>query len=411
MKKYIVLFMVILFSSRGFSQSSKQNYAPKLLEKANMLAQKIIIIDTHIDVPYRLDTKWEDISQRTENGDFDYPRAVKGGLNVPFMSIFVPSRYQTEGGAKEFTDAKIDLVESFAEKWPDKFVMAKSIADVTDQISSGKISLAMGMENGAGIENKLENLKHFYNRGIRYITLCHSKNNLICDSSYDDERKWNGLSPFGKEVIEEMNRLGIMVDISHVTDSTFFQVLDISKAPVIASHSSCRHFTPGWERNMNDEMIKLMANNGGVIQINFGSSFLSGEIQEKSQKVGEYIRKYRASKEYDPDDEKSQEYLRKYRKENHPGYADVSDVVDHIDHVVKLVGIDHVGIGSDFDGVGDSLPTGLKDVSGYPNIIYELLKRGYSEEDIEKICSGNLLRVWKSIERIANELQSGSQSK
>jgi membrane dipeptidase len=255
------------------------------------------------------------------------------------------------------------------------------------------------MENGSPVEGKLENLRYFYDRGIRYITLAHSKSNHISDSSYDPNHKWHGLSPFGKEVVAEMNRLGVMIDVSHISDKAFYQVIELSKAPVIASHSSCRHFTPGWERNMDDKMIKALAKNGGAIMINFGSSFLSDSYRKTEEKMWHYFEEHNIS----PNSEEGKAYVQKFRAENNLGYADIADVVAHIDHVVKLVGVDHIGFGSDFDGLGDSLPTGLKSVADYPNLIYELLKKGYAEEDIEKICSGNLLRVWSEVERIARE--------
>ncbi len=375
-------------------------------ERANKLAQKFILIDTHIDVPERLHSRWEDISQKTEESNFDYPRAIKGGLNAPFMSIYIPASYQQTGGAKALADTLIDMVNKFASDWTDKFIIATSPADVINQFSTTRISLCMGMENGAGLEGNLGNLKYFYNRGIRYITLTHSKNNKIGDSSYDEEEKWHGLSPFGVKVVKEMNRLGIMVDVSHITDSTFFDVMEISEAPVIASHSSCRYFTPGWQRNMSDEMIKTLAEHGGVIQINFGSSFLSGKIQEKRSKIWKAIDSLLAERNIKRNSPEAENIIKNYWKEHKSGYADVKDVADHIDHVAELAGIDYVGIGSDFDGVGDSLPTGLKDVSQYPNLIYELLKRGYSDEDIEKICGKNLLRVWKQVEKTAKRLRS-----
>ena len=391
-------------------QKNEQQAAPKplteaeLKEKANRLAQEFILVDTHIDVPYRLTEKMEDISVRTASGDFDYPRARAGGLNAPFMSIYVPAHYESSGRAKDYADSLIDMVEGFARKWPDKFAVAHSVADVKAQFARGLISLPMGMENGAPIAGKLENLKHFYDRGIRYITLTHSKRNHICDSSYDPDRKWNGLSPFGREVVAEMNRLGIMIDVSHISDSSFYQVMALSRAPVFASHSSCRHFTPGWERNMDGGMIKLMASKGGVIQINFGSSFLNDDYRKKETGIWEHLQKNKLS----ANSEQGKAFIENYRKEHQLGYADISEVVAHIDHVVKLAGVNHVGLGSDFDGVGDSLPTGLKDVSQYPNLIYELLKRGYSDEDIEKICSGNIFRVWSEVERVAKEMQASN---
>lgn len=399
MKKRYALFWLLLGATLAYA--TDQNDA-KLREKANHLAQKLLLVDTHVDVPYRMREKVEDISMRTAGGDFDYVRAKEGGLNAPFMSIYVPSEYEPKGLAKALADSLIDMVEGFQKNWPDKFAVAKSVAEVKAQFKKGLISLPMGMENGAPVEGKLENLKHFYDRGIRYITLTHGKSNHICDSSYDPNHQWNGLSPFGREVVAEMNRLGIMVDISHVSDSAFYQVIRLTKAPVIASHSSCRSFTPGWERNMSDDMIKALAKNGGVIQIAFGSSFVNGAYQ----KTEEGLWKALVEQKINPNSEEGKAFVKKYREEHNLTYADISDVVANIDHVVKLVGIDHVGFGSDFDGVGDSLPTGLKSVADFPNLIYELLKKGYSDKDIEKICSGNLLRVWSEVEKTAKKLQA-----
>jgi membrane dipeptidase len=408
MKILSVIFLSISLLSfsclKEMKEPEKKTIPEDLGAVADSLAKNIIIVDTHIDVPYRLTEEWEDISKRTSKGDFDYPRAISGGLNAAFMSIYTPAELENKGTSKTTAKNLISLVEDLVKKNPDKFALAYSVADVTKQFNTGVISFPMGMENGSPIEGKIENLKYFYDKGIRYITLAHSKSNHISDSSYDENKRWNGLSPFGKKVVEEMNRLGIMVDISHVSDSAFYQVLEISKAPAIASHSSCRYFTPGWERNMSDEMIKKLAEKGGVIQINFGSSFLKKDIREKSSAVYNYISNYVSRNKLTPKEEK--EFRTKYYAEHNPGYASVKDVVAHIDHVVKLVGIDYVGLGSDFDGVGDSLPEGLKDVSQYPNLIYELLKAGYSEKNIEKICSGNILRVWSEVEKIAEKKQS-----
>lgn len=375
----------------------------ELRSKADSLAKKLIIVDTHIDVPYRLNNKWEDISRRTARGDFDYPRSVKGGLNGAFMSIYTSPRLENTGGSKALADKLINMVNKVAEENPDKFAIAYSVSDVIKQFNSSNgtiVSLPMGMENGSPIEAKIENVKYFYDRGIRYITLAHTKNNHICDSSNEKEPLWNGLSLFGKKVVEEMNRLGIIIDVSHISDSAFYQVLKYSKAPVIASHSSCRHFTPRWKRNMSDEMIKMLAEKGGVIQINFGSAFLRDDLRKKSEYAWDEINKH--IEENNLSGDTASNYFDTYMKKHNPGYADIKDVVAHIDHVVKIAGIDHVGLGSDFDGVGDSLPIGLKDVSQYPNLIYELLKAGYSDEDIEKICSANTLRVWSEVERISN---------
>ncbi|MEQ6167238.1 MULTISPECIES: dipeptidase [unclassified Ekhidna] len=380
---------------------------------ADSLAHAYIIVDGHVDLPYRMNVKGfmitktvEDVSVET-TGNFDYPKAKRGGLDAPFMSIYVPSRYQETGGAKAFADSLIDMVSRLPETFPSKFALADSPADIKVAFEQGLIALPMGMENGAPIEDDINNVKYFYDRGIRYITLTHSKDNQICDSSYDTTYTWNGVSPFGEQVIAEMNKWGIMVDISHVTDSAAFDALRLTKAPVIASHSSCRKFTPGWERNMPDTLIKAMAENGGVIHINFGSSFLSQESQDKFEKMREDLTNYMAENSLSSEDSIYKAYAKQYALDNDV-YEDVQKVADHIDHVVSLVGVDYVGLGSDYDGVGDSLPKGLKDVSTYPNLIKELLNRGYSPEDIEKICYKNTFRVWERVQEVANELQSNS---
>lgn len=379
--------------------------------RAARVAQEVLLVDTHVDVPYRLMEKMEDISVRTESGDFDYPRAQAGGLDAPFMSIYVPASYQENGGAKELADQLIDMVEGFATRWPDKFALARSPAQVREVVAQGKVALPLGMENGAPVEDDLANLQHFFDRGIRYITLTHSENNQICDSSYAEERQWNGLSPFGRQVVAEMNRLGIMVDVSHLSDATVDQVLELSKAPVIASHSSARHFTPGWERNLDDDRIRKLAAQGGVIQINFGSAFLREDVQKQSEEFFTARAVHLAELGVERDSEEGRQaveaFTEAYFKEHQRRFADLADVVAHIDHVVQLVGVDHVGFGSDFDGVGDSLPTGLKDVSQYPNLIRALLEGGYTEEEVAKIAGGNLLRVWEEVERVARELQGG----
>ena len=393
--KHLLLISIILFMS-GCSNDAA------LKKRAYELAHKFIITDGHIDVPWRLNDGYEDLSVRTAGGDFDYVRAKEGGLDAPFMSVYVPSSYQETGGAKEKADSLIDLVNRIADDHPDKFEVATSVADVNRIFGDGKIALPMGMENGAPLLDDLSNVKYFYDRGIRYITLTHGKDNLICDSSYDTTRTWGGLSPFGRKVVKEMNRVGIMVDISHVTDEVINQVLDMTDVPVIASHSSCRYFTPGWERNMGDDEIRRLKDNGGVIQINYGSSFVTQASQDKRAANAEKIKVYAEENGLSADDEALKVYAKKVNEEN-PMYADVTEVIDHFDRVVELAGIDHVAIGSDYDGVGDSLPYGLKDVASYPNLIYHLLKRGYSEEDIEKICYKNIWRVWSAVEKAAQK--------
>lgn len=377
---------------------------PNLSEQ---IASEMLIVDTHIDAPYRL---WEqhqsgqeidDISKMT-TGNFDFTKAKSGGLNVPFFSIYLPAETEENGSAYEVANNLIDMVEDIITLSPDKFTLIKSTDDISSLDIKNTLGVVLGMENGAPIEGDLSRVQFFYDRGIRYITLTHSKTNHISDSSYDENIQWGGLSDFGKQLIEEMNSVGIMVDISHVNDDAFYQAIEISNTPVIASHSSLRHFTPGFKRNVDDEMLKALAKKGGVIQINFGSSFITEAPGLYFDKIKKYINDQvidleNSSKE-DIDKVKAE-----FMSKNPFPYANVSLVADHIDRVVVLVGIDHVGLGSDFDGVGDSLPEGLKDVSMYPNLIKELLNRDYKREDIRKILSGNLLRVWKQVESYARE--------
>ena len=394
---YVSLFLCFLISCT-------KTDPPNLSEQ---IASEMLIVDTHIDAPYRL---WEqhqsgqeidDISKIT-TGNFDFTKAKSGGLNVPFFSIYLPAETEEDGSAYEVANNLIDMVEDIITLSPDKFTLIKSTDDISSLDIKNTLGVVLGMENGAPIEGDLSRVQFFYDRGIRYITLTHSKTNHISDSSYDENIQWGGLSDFGKQLIEEMNSVGIMVDISHVNDDAFYQAIEISNTPVIASHSSLRHFTPGFERNVDDEMLKALAKKGGVIQINFGSSFISEAPGLYFDKIKKYINDQVIDLK-----NASKEDIDKVRAEfmsNNPfPYANVSLVADHIDRVVVLVGIDHVGLGSDFDGVGDSLPEGLKDVSMYPNLIKELLNRGYKKEDIRKILSGNLLRVWKQVESYARE--------
>ncbi len=370
---------------------------------AEAIARKHVLVDTHIDVPYRLQDEWEDVTRATGNGDFDLPRALRGGLDIPFMSIYTPAELEAEGGSFQLANQLIDSVEAMAARAPGKLSVARSLAEAESAVRAGRMALAMGMENGSPLEGRLENVGYFKARGISYITLTHSLSNQISDSSYDENRQWGGLSDFGKEVVREMNRAGVMVDVSHVSDDAFYQVLEISAVPVIASHSSARHFTPGWERNMSDEMIVALGEHGGVIQINFGSSFVTNEAYQWGEKFWALRADYAKEHNYERDSEEVRSFTAMYRAENPYPYATLDDVLDHFDHVVELTSIDHVGIGSDYDGVGDSLPVGLKDVADYPNLVAGLLGRGYSEGDIAKILGGNLLRVWRAAEAHAAE--------
>ena len=397
MKPLFLIFLSLLF------QSCAEHI--KNLD-AEQIAQDSLILDSHIDVPYRLwrqhleGLEIDDISGSTD-GDFDFIRARKGGLNVPFFSIYLPASTQEDGTSHQMANELIDMVEDIVTLHPEKFILINSVADLGSITKKNIVGIALGMENGAPIQGDLSRVQYYFDRGIRYITLTHSKTNHISDSSYDENIQWHGLSKFGKSLIEEMNKVGIMVDISHVNDEAFYQAIELSQVPVIASHSSLRYFTPGFERNVDDAMLSKLAEKGGVIQINFGSSFISKRPRDYLVKMNSFLE----SRLGQNLEEVSEQDIRETRSEfiaNNPyPYASLDEVLDHFDRVVQLVGIDHVGIGSDYDGVGDTLPVGLKDVSTYPTLIQGLLERGYSRKDIQKILGGNLIRVWKEVEEYA----------
>ena len=397
MKPLFLIFLSLLF------QSCAENI--KNLD-AEQIAQDSLILDSHIDVPYRLwrqhlqGLEIDDISGSTD-GDFDFIRARKGGLNVPFFSIYLPASTQEDGTSHQMANELIDMVEDIVTLHPEKFILINSVADLGSITKKNIVGIALGMENGAPIQGDLSRVQYYFDRGIRYITLTHSKTNHISDSSYDENIQWHGLSEFGKNLIEEMNKVGIMVDISHVNDEAFYQAIELSQVPVIASHSSLRYFTPGFERNVDDAMLSKLAEKGGVIQINFGSSFISSRPRDYLVSMNSYLE----SRLGQNLEEVSEQDIRETRSEfiaNNPyPYASLDEVLDHFDRVVQLVGIDHIGIGSDYDGVGDTLPIGLKDVSTYPALIQGLLERGYSRKDIQKILGGNLIRVWKEVEEYA----------
>ncbi len=404
--KVILVFGLVLFGCADKRPVDRMSDS-ELRAYADTLAHRYLVTDGHVDLPFRLKVKnfriereYMGIPIDSGEGDFDYVRARKGGLDAPFMSIYIPASYQQlPDMGRVLADSMINMVQGIAAHLPDKFALANSTEEMQQNFKAGKISLPMGMENGAPVGNDLANVKYFYDRGIRYITLTHSKDNQICDSSGDTTRTWGGLSPFGRQVVAEMNRLGIMVDISHVDDSTFYQVMKLTQVPCIASHSSCRSFAPNVRRDMTDDMIRALGKNGGVMMINFYTAFLSGDVWRHNRQVDSLLRANGLSSS----DSTAKSLIAEFRKTHPKPLTDAQTVANHIDRAVSLAGIDHVGLGSDYDGVdgGENLPDGLKDVSQYPNLIYELLKRGYSESDIEKICSGNLIRVWKQAEEYA----------
>ena len=372
---------------------------------ARQLAQDAIIVDTHIDAPTGLLKRWGDLGLATPHAEFDYPRARQGGLDVAFMSIYTSADEDTAGKAWQVANTQIDAIEALIARHPDKFALLRSPGDIERLHAGGRVLLALGMENGAPIGDDLSQLAKFHARGVRYITLAHGRNNRISDSSYDLTRRWNGLSPFGEQVVAQMNKLGIMVDVSHLSDDAIGDVLRITDVPVIASHSGMRHFTPGFERNLSDELARAIASKNGVVQIVFGSAFIDAKAAANTQAY------FRAEADFHRDNAaavaagkpaRSAEEFDKAWDAAHPAVPTRLDaVLDQIDHAVKIMGIDHVGIGSDFDGVGGKLPEGLRSVADYPNLVAGLQGRSYDEADIRKILGGNLLRVWRAVEAAA----------
>jgi membrane dipeptidase len=369
------------------------------------LARDAVLVDTHIDAPGALMKKWADLGAAAPDREFDYPRARAGGLDVAFMSIYTSAAQDDDGSAWQVANTMIDAMQALAARHPDKFAILTSPGDVDrllDNGADGRVLLPLGMENGAPIGDDLGNLQFFFDRGVRYITLAHSANNRISDSSYALEKKWNGLSPFGREVLAEMNRLGIMVDVSHLSDAAVRQAVELSTVPVIASHSALRHFTPGFERNLSDELFKRIADKGGVVQIPFGNAFVNPKAAVDTQAyfraINEFNRRNAGLKSAGKPVEDKQAFEDAWDAAHPPRPTAIDAVLDQIDHAVKLAGPDHVGIGSDFDGVSGNLPQGLRTVADFPNLVAGLQARDYSEADIRKILGGNLLRVWAEVE-------------
>lgn len=398
----ITLLNIITILLIVFLPSCKNKYEEKPEDELRELALKIcknnIILDSHIDWPDRTHVNHKDISKEINEGDFDLVRARKGGLNAALSVVFINASYGIREG-RIMVDSLLKLVTKYPNYYPDKFALARTPDEIKNNFDNDLFSLPLCLENGTPIGIDLGYLKYLKEQGIVYITLNHGKANQISDSSYDTNRIWNGLSPFGQKVIMEMNRLGIMIDISHSTDSTVFQSLRYSKAPIIASHSSCRYFTPDYERNLSDTLIKAIAVKNGVVMINLGSQFLDSTCL----KNWNYILNWYDSTGIDEFSNEGIDFALKYG-ETHNLYSNSKQLVDHIEHIVHLVGVDHLGIGSDYDGIGYSQPSDLSDVSSYPIIVFELLKRGYREDDIKKILSKNFLRVWNDVIEIADSL-------
>jgi membrane dipeptidase len=370
---------------------------------ARQLHDRAIVVDSHDDTPQRmLFEKGFDIGARHANGSIDIPRMREGGLDALFFSIWVPSDVTGPPAVKRSLDL-IDAVREAVRTHPNDLVLATTAADIRRAAAEHKIAALMGMEGGHMIDDDLGLLRDYAALGVRYLTLTHFKNNNWADSS-TDKPAHNGLTPFGKDVVRELNRLGVMVDISHVADKTFYDALEVTKAPVIASHSSCRAIS-GSPRNMTDDMLRAVAKNGGVVMINYEASFLSEEYRVASdKKSGNVVAQLDAMSKKCGGDEacstlESARVNREAMEKGELPKVSWEKIVEHIDHAVKVAGADHVGLGSDFDGA--TMPFGMEDATKLPRLTDALMKKGYSARDIENILGGNILRVMEQVERVA----------
>jgi len=367
--------------------------------------QKAITVDTHADTPTEYMDSPFDLGVWNTRGHFDYPRMKAGGLDAEFFAAYVPREYVAKNGSAAFCMKIMETIHEMVDRYPQWVRFAGSTSDIRKIVGGGHRAILIGIEGGHAIEDSLELLRGFYRFGARYMTLTHTNTNNWADASTDDA-KHNGLTPFGKQVVLEMNRLGMMVDISHVSDKTFYDAIETSKAPIIASHSSARVFSDA-PRDVTDDMFRALAKNHGVVQVNFYPVFLSEEVRKASSERNERLKPAIAElKAKDPSE--GPEYkaaVKKLMQDNPLPKIPYTVIVDHIDHIVKVAGINSVGIGSDFDGIGDT-PQGMEDVSKLPAIRAELKKRGYSEADIRKIMGENLMRVFAQVEKVAKEMQA-----
>lgn len=394
------LALALAFAPLLYSTAAQ---ADQPLSAGQRFAQDAIVVDTHIDAPTGLLRHWADLGLDTPKVEFDYPRARQGGLDIAFMSIYTSPGEDAAGTATQTAHTQIDAVEAMVGRRPEQFAVLRSPKDFERlNAHNQRVLLALGMENGAPIGDDLSKLKLFYDRGVRYITLAHSEDNRISDSSYSRKRTWKGLSPFGEKVVDEMNRLGIMVDVSHLSDDAVRDVLARSKAPVIASHSGLRHFTPGFERNLSDELAKAVAAKGGVVQVVFGNPFVdpasAADTQAYFVASAKFEQEQAEARKRGETPKSSEAFDKEWEAAHPPRAVKIDAVLDQIEYAVKLLGADHVGIGSDFDGVSGALPDGLKSVADYPNLIDGLKARGLSDETIRKVLGANLLRVWSAVE-------------
>lgn len=390
MKKFKILIFLFLLT---FVCSFKND---KLYKEALKIHKDAIVIDGHCDVPMLLSQNI-DLSKKRKEGEFDLQRMKEGNVDVSLFAIFTPNSEDEKEPLKRALNI-LNSIYDFLEKNNKEIAILKSSEDILNLKKIKKNGIMISMENASPIE-EISFLKIFYELGVRVIGLTHMENNKICDSSTSEKPKWDGLSPYGKELIKEMNRMGIVIDVSHASDKTVLDVLEISKAPIIASHSCTRALMP-IQRNISDELIKKIAKRGGVIMVNFYAGFLDKEWKENSDKVwGDLKPKMEElKKKYENEQEKYYKEAFDIWKKYSPPLPKIDTLIGHIEHIIKIAGIDYVGIGSDFEGAGSFLE-GLENISKMPNLTYELLKRGHSKNDIEKILGGNFLRVLKEVEK------------
>ena len=394
---------VLLAGSRLSAPASADDIA----ERAKKLHFSSIVLDTHDDTTQRFFTTNFDIAKRNPDGHVDIPRMIDGGMNGIFFSIWIDGRTMGPRAVQEALD-QIDAAHENVLKNSRDMVLCRTAAEVREAHKQGKIAALIGVEGGHMIGNDIRVLRMFGDLGVRYMTLSHFYNNEWADSS-TDKPAHNGLTEFGKDVVREMNRQGIMVDISHVSDKTFYDALEVSKAPLIASHSSCRALC-NHVRDMSDDMIKALAAKGGVIQINYEKSFIDQAYKDASEKLsGGVVEKFDQFKKECGDDQdcvdrKVAEQTKQAVADGRLPHVSWERIIDHIDHAVKLVGADHVGLGSDFDGA--DMPDGMEDCSKLPKITEALMRKGYSDEDIRKILGLNTLRVMEQVEKVSRELQA-----
>ena len=404
--RYFLLVVVVAVApwvrAQDFSPTKRAKV--RLTEEGLRIHREALVFDGHNDLPWKFREKKDpfvrrlDIAKAQPTLHTDIPRLRKGGVGAQFWSAYVPAESAKTGSAVRETLEQIDIIHRFVRSYPDTFAMAYTADDVVRLHKEGKIASLIGVEGGHSIDNSLGVLRTLYALGTRYMTLTHSDTLDWADSATDKPRH-GGLTPFGEKVVLEMNRLGMLVDISHVSADTMRHALKVSKAPIIASHSSAFALAEH-PRNVPDDVLKLLAKNGGVVMVNFYSGFITPEGARAMKEMVQVSRELR--KKY-PNPEEYKEAWAQWRRDHPFPTGSVHDVVDHIEHIIQVAGVDHAGLGSDYDGIG-TVPAQLEDVSTYPLITQELLNRGHKRDDIHKILGGNILRVLRAAEKVAKEM-------